>query len=389
MDYAAATPVDSRVQATMTRFFKDIFGNPSATHTHGRQAAEKRDEFRRRVANVFAARPREVVFTSGATESNTLAVAGCLRWLQKTNGSLDDCHVVCSSIEHSSVIAVVKRFAREHNLSVDFVSPNKDGIVTADRITSAIQPNTVLVSIMYVNGEIGTVQPVSSISSRIQTLQNQGTFDTHESVVLPIFHTDATQAPLFRSISTQRLQADLISIDAQKIYGPKGSGALYVSSDVELQPVFVGGGQEFGLRSGTENLPLIAGLTHALEIAKENRDAFVERMSALQDAFITRLKTLESDVRINGSLDTRIENNVSVSFPGRNHTFLATKLDNHGISAGTKSACLEGGDEGSPVISEISDDASTDGALRFTFGKGTTMDHIEYTADILKGLDTN
>lgn len=392
MDYTASTPLRESVQESMEPYWQNIFANPMAAHADGRAAKEAVEEARETIADVLGCAPKDIIFTSGGTEANSLSIFGFLKWVRRQEVDISDLHLITSAIEHSSVLNVF-RDLRTEGAEVDFVGVDSEGVLDISAFKAALKENTALVSVMQVNSEIGTIQPIQKISHTIRSVRDKNTVvdlfpdevDQNIRDIFPLLHTDATQAPLFCNIQVESLGVDMMSLDAQKIYGPKGVGVLYKQNDVPISPLFLGGGQEHGLRPGTENVPLIVGMAEALNIAQENRDAFSEHISNLQDRFLSRLRDELSEAHLNGGTDQRVPNNINISFSDMDHEFLAVQLDERGISVATKSACLEGGVEASHVIKTLPE-RNTTSALRISFGENNTKEEVDYVIEQLKDL---
>ena len=372
LDNAAATPVDPRVLAAMQPYFTEKFYNPSALYLSSKAVAQDIAEARQKVAGIIGCRPAEVTFTAGGTEANNLAIHGVM-------SSFPGSHVVASAVEHDSVLESVKEY--DHTLAPVLA----DGRVDVEALRHAITDKTVLVSIMLVNNEIGTVMPLARIAEVVQEIRE--TRKQHGND-LPLFlHSDAAQAPLYLDIHVKRLGIDMLTLNGGKIYGPKQSGVLYVASHVPLKARIVGGGQEFGRRSGTENVAGIIGFSKALEIATAKRPQVTRSMKALQDDFMTQLKKTIPQIEINGSLKFRTPNNVHVTIPGCDNERLLMELDERGIVCAVGSACSASSDEPSHVLKAIGlTDAQAQSSLRFTMGRHTTPEEIAHTVTTLTSL---
>lgn len=362
LDYAAATPVDERVRKAMWPYLTDEFYNPSATYEPARRIHKALEEARAGVAHWLGAKNSEIIFTAGGTEANNLAIQGIMRLHPEAN-------VVVAAIEHESVMAPARLYdCRE-------VAVHADGRIDLDDLRSKIDDKTVLVSVGYANNEIGTVQPirdVAEIVARIRAGRSK----------LPIYlHSDACQAGNYLDLHVARLGVDMMSLNGGKLYGPKQSGALYVKSDVRLEPLILGGGQERGLRSGTENVAAAAGLAAALDIAQRCRQDEAARLRELQKAFIGQLETDIPDMVLNGSLKYRLPNNVHVTIPGQDNERLLIQLEEAGILAAVGSACSAGNEEPSHVLAAIGlTDDEVRASLRFTMGRDTSLSKIQRAA---------
>jgi len=388
MDYAATTPLDSQVKREMDRFWTDDFGNPSAIYKEGVITKKVLEGSRKKTAKAINSHSDEILFTSGGTESNNLVIFGFLNSLEEQGANLADLHIITSAMEHHSVLDCFKEFEKK-GMDVDYVGVGEDGIIDLNVIKELLRPNTVLVSIMYANNEIGTVQPIAKISRIIKKYSeiNLGAKPPSElggRTPKLVFHTDASQAPLYLDINVDSLGVDLMTLDGQKIYGPKGVGALYIKRGVSLKPILFGGGQEGGLRPGTENVPLIVGFAKALEIADEEREEESNRLIELRDYFIHRILKEIPGSQLNGDGVNRLPNNINISIPNIDNEFAIIQMDERGIACSAKSACLSMEGTGSHVLKSLGkDESSIRQSLRFSLGKSTTKGDIDY---VIKNL---
>lgn len=372
LDYAAATPLDDQVLSAMTPYLSELFYNPSANYELARQVKSMVETSRREVASVLGAKSSEIIFTAGGTEANNLAISGVMKSFKGAN-------MVLSAIEHPSVYEPSAQYKHK----VCPVEPS--GLINLAALKKLIDDKTVLVSIMYVNNEIGTIQPLAEIARLIKEIRSSR---LERGVDLPIhFHSDACQAANYLDLHTSRLGVDLMSLNGGKIYGPKQSGGLYVKSSVKLTPLIYGGGQERGLRSGTENVAAIAGFAKALSVVQEKRHKNSATILKLQHYFIEQLKGSFKGIIINGSLKHRLGNNVHVTFPGVDNEILLIKLDNEGIMAAAGSACSASSTQPSRVLGAIGlSDQLARSSIRFSLGKATTKADIDYVISSLRKL---
>lgn len=372
LDYAATTPVRKEVKKAMEKFWDIDFGNAGAFHTEGTTAQKSLNESRKKIASIIHAQPEELIFTSGGTESNNLAILGVLNKLKEAGKKTNEIHLITTVFEHPSVLQCFKYFEQQ-GAQVDYLNINQEGIIDLNQLKRVITEKTVLISIMFVNNEIGTIQPISEVVKIIQDFKKK---KKKSFTNFPIFHSDFAQALLYLPINTQKLNIDLISFDAQKIYGPKGVGALYVKKGTEISPLIMGGKQEGGLRPGTENIPLISGFAKALELAEREKNTETKRLVKLRDYFIKEITKKIPGTILNGSLDKRLPNNINISFPNKNNEFLVVQLDQKGVACSTKSACSK--EKDSYVIQSLGKESSrTQGAVRFTLGRTTTKKEID------------
>ncbi len=365
--------------------------NPSAIHALGVPEKLKLEEARSAAAEVLGAQPSEIIFTSGATESNNLAILGLMHLGPRKEGSnkMSLPHIVTTNIEHASVLEVCKYLERSNRARVTYVPVEPNGIVDPKRIKQALTSETILVSVMYANNEIGTIQPIQEIAKEIR----------HFNKINPnkiFFHTDAVQAVNYLPIGVPQLGVDLMSLNSSKIYGPKGIGALYIKKNTPLSPIMFGGEQEFGLRPGTENVSLAAEFAQALKEAEKIKQKEVARLIKLRDYFIAQIyknsKIAQSSVIFNGDKEKRLPNNVNITFPNIPSDLLVIELSAKGIMASEKSACKAGDGKGSHVIEAIrriqGKTLYEDGSLRFSFGRETTKQDIDYAIKSLAGILT-
>lgn len=382
LDYAAATPVDASVAALVGSLARTQVGNPGAAHAEGRAARAVLEAARAEVARSMHAAPDEIVFTSGGTEANNIAVVGYVRALRARGVPYESMHVLMSAIEHSSIRALAGELARL-GVSVSDIPVTEDGLVEPDTVRKLLTERTVLVSVMLVNNEIGTVQPIRAIVRTARAFAS-----AHKGVNVAV-HSDASQAPLFIPIDVHSLGIDLLSLDGQKTYGPRGVGCVFRRRGVPLSPILAGGGQESGLRPGTENVALAAGFARALTLADAGRGRLTERTSKLQRLFLKRLAKRVPSAVVNGSLAERIPGNVNISVPGYDGEFLSVCLDGEGVAVTAKSACLGHGTEGSAVVQALgAGDERVRGTLRFSFGRETRPRDVRRAVDALARIVT-
>jgi len=373
-DWAATTPLHPRVARAMKKA-ETFWANPSAIHAEGVKARKVLEEGRARSARLLGIKPEELYITSGGTEANATIIQGVLRERLEQGSKPQDIHVVSTTIEHSSIKETLRLF-EAHGVRVTYVSPASDGVVRVDDVLSAITPETVLVTCMYVNNEIGTIQPVSKIGAAIRKIRAEKVGGS--LAAYPIFHTDASQAPLWLSCELEGLRADAMTLDAHKMQGPKGIGALVVRRHVSFKPLMVGGGQERGMRPTTESLSLVIGFTEALALAQEGREARIRTSRTLQNYFLTTLAKEIPTAVINGSLDKRLPNNINISLPTiTDSEFTVLQLDHAGIACSTKSSCLKG-EEQSYVVASLGGEAwRASKTLRFTLAPDATKGDVD------------
>lgn len=374
LDNASTTPVSTEVKKAMDKYITDEFGNPNSIHEMGVAAKNALENARKDVAVAFNSRADEIIFNSGGTEGNNAAIFGIFNRLRKNSVKYSDMRAITTNIEHSSVLECFKELERR-GVVVDYAPVEENGVIDPVTIKKLLKPQTVLVSVMYANNEIGTIQPIKEIAKVIRGFKKN---------LKPIlFHTDACQAPLFLNLNVQELGVDLMTIDGQKIYGPKGVGALFLKRGVKIEPIIFGGGQERGLRSGTENVPLIVGLAKAIDIAGKDKIKNSKRLSKLRDYFIKRIEEKIPQAVLNGDKIQRLPNNINISILGIDPEFVVLELDEKGIVCSTKSACLKD-ETASYVISALGkDEKYSQSSLRFSLGLDTTKKDMDYLVKIL------
>jgi cysteine desulfurase len=371
LEHSATTPVDPRVANAMARCVTDVFGNPSSVHGFGQQARAAVDRARREVAALVNARPNEIIFTSGGTEANNLAIRGVCQ-----GSTAAGRHVVTSSIEHPSVRGVCAALEQQ-GWEVTRLPVYENGIVRVEDVRDALRPDTVLVTIMLANNEIGTVQPIAGIGALVRERRAAG----QKHLLL---HTDAVQAAGRMVLNVEELGCDLLSMSAHKLYAPKGVGALYVKRGVRLMGQNVGGHQERERRAGTENVPGIVAFGEAAKIAREELLQRIDHDAALRDQFERKVTELISDVVMNGDRERRLPHLSNISFRYIEGEGLLINLDLQGVAVSTGSACSSGTLEPSPVIRALGvDDEIARGSIRFSFGKDNSEADVEYVIDVL------
>ncbi len=375
LDHAATTSVDPRVLAAMLPFFSDTFANPSSFHTPGMRAKEAVAEARGAIAKVLECRDDEVIFTAGGTESDNLALLGAIR-AHAAKGK----HVVTSSIEHHAVLEPLLHLQKKGEIELTVLPVDRHGRVDPDTFAKSLRPDTVLVSIMYANNEIGTIQPIADIGREILKWRKAN------ATAYPYFHSDACQAAGACGLGVDRLHVDLLSVNGSKIYGPKGVGLLYVRRATKLEPIGRGGGQEKGLRPGTENVPGIVGLATALSLAQEEKETESARLVALRDRLTKGLLAIPKTI-LNGHPTERLPNSVNVSFLDIEGEAAVLYLDAEGIYVSTGSACASTSLDPSHVIlaTGLSYEAAH-GSIRFTLGKRTTDAEIDHVLAVMPGV---
>ena len=366
LDHGAGMPVDPKVFEAMKPYFMEDYGNPASAHSFGNSAKTALAAARESVAQLVGAeKPKEIIFTSGGTESNNLAIKGvALRNKAKGN------HIITSAIEHISVMNIFK-YLQKQGFEVSYIPVDKQGVVDLKQLTEAISDKTILISVMYANGEIGTIQPISEIGKL-----------AHEHDV--VFHVDAVAAAGKVSINVKEEDIDLLSISSNDLYGPKGMGALYIKSGTKILPVNQGGGQERGLRSGTENVPGIVGMGKAAELAKQRLNAEAKRLTQLRDKLIKGVLDKIIHSFLNGHPTDRLPDNANLRFSYIEGESLILGLDMHGIQVSSGSACTSKTLEPTHVLLAIGlSHEEAHGSLVFTLGKQTQEEDVDYVIEVL------
>ena len=441
LDYAATTPVDEEVFEAMKPYFSKDFGNPMALHAFGQEARKAVEEARAIIADHFEVSHEEIIFTSGATESNNLAVKGIIggmkhetwnmkheAWNMKheTRDKFQETHqgeveatrnklqtrynfpnskfetqskgvlphIVTTAYEHHCLLDSVKSLVKSGEVEATFVRPGKDGVIDPEKIQEAIKPNTVLVSVMQVNNEIGTINPLSEIGKIVQKekiTRREKAGIAHKEALPIYFHSDITQGVNYLPFLAKEFNVDLFSLSGHKIYGPKGVGILGVKKEVKLKRMQDGGAQEFGLRAGTHNVTGIVGIGKAVENIKHEAWSRKHRKEVgdLRDYFWGKLQKEVKNVALNGSMEKRVVNNLNVSFKGVEGESLLMLLDMAGIACSTGSACGSESLEPSHVLLSLGlSHPDAHGSLRFTLGKGNSKEEIDYSvAEIKKAVE--
>lgn len=379
LDYASTTPVDPRVFAVMKPFFSQKFGNPSSLHSFGREASEAAEKARSQATDFFGCDPGEIVFTSGATESNNLALKGAMiAIISHFSKKKVKPHIITTQFEHSCVLASCKKLEEQGMAEVTYLPVGKEGVVSLSDVKKNIKSNTALVTVMYANNEIGTIQPLKEIGKLIAKENKK-----RETKIL--FHTDAVQAVNYLDCRVNNLGVDLLTASAHKIYGPKGVGLLFIRKGTPLKRIQDGGGHEMGWRAGTLNVAGIVGFGAALEIAEKERARNGKIVEKLQSHMIARVMKEIKGARLNGSKMKRIPNNANFIFRDVEGEGMLLGLDMEGIAVSTGSACSSGDLRPSHVLLAIGlGEEESHGSLRVTLGKYTTKQEVDIFVDRLK-----
>ena len=367
-DHAATTPVKDEVLQEMLPYFTNNFGNPSSIYSIGRRSKKAVENARTKVAKAIGCQEKEIYFTSCGSESDNLAVKG-VAFANKNKGN----HIITSKIEHPAILNTCKNL-EENGFEVTYLNVDENGFIDLQELKNSIKPETILISIMFANNEIGTIQPIKEISKIAK-----------DSEI--IFHTDCVQAVGNVKIDVNEFGIDLLSMSAHKFYGPKGVGALYVRNGIEFTRIQDGGHQEKNKRAGTENVAGIVGLGKAIEIADNNLENYNSKLLKLRNYFIREITSKYDNVKINGDLKQRLPGNINISFPGIDAEELLLKLDNQGICASAGSACSSGSTQPSHVLTAIglSEEYAT-GSLRITLGEENTIDDVKFLINCIEKI---
>lgn len=379
-DHAATTALDPRVFAVMEPYFKERYANPSSIYQFAQAARTAIDTARERTAQILGCAPREVIFTSGGTESNNLFLRGVAEAYEKKGR-----HLITAKTEHDSVLKTMQ-YLETRGFEVTYLSVDKEGFVNIEELARALRPDTIAVSIMYANNEIGTIQSLTEIAKVVEKhREKQG-----GRSALPFFHTDACQAAPYLDLSVKALGVDAMTLNGGKIYGPKGAGVLYIREGIELIPQLHGGGQEHRRRSGTENVPAIVGFAEALALVQASREEETARLIPLRDHLVSGILEKIPESRLNGpgiNKSGRLPNNINISFRGLEGEAILFNLDMQGICASAGSACTSGSLEPSHVICSLGQsDEWSHSATRFTLGHGTTLQQVDFVLETLPRL---
>ncbi|MHA2611226.1 MAG: cysteine desulfurase family protein [bacterium JZ-2024 1] len=368
LDYAATTPLDERVFQEMAPYFHIHFGNPSSTHHFGTEARQAVEEARKQVALAMEAQDSEIIFTSGGTEANNLALIGfCLANREKGN------HILISAIEHHSVLEPAE-FLHQLGFQVEKIPPNSEGVVEIEAVQKRVRKDTILISVMHANNEVGTIQPVEEI----------GAWAKERGIA---FHTDAVQSFGLLPVSVQKFHCDLLSVSSHKIYGPKGVGALYCKNGVSLHPLLLGGGQEHGLRSGTENVPAIVGFGKACSLLLQERQQRVAHLLPLREFLVAQVQELFPFARVTSKSKKLLPHIVHFLFPGVDGQALLHALDYEGFAVSLGSACQAGAPQPSSVLLAMGlSPPEALSALRISLGISTTKNDLQLFLEALRKI---
>ena len=400
LDYAATTPVDKEVLKEMLPYFSDKFGNASSIHFFGQEAIAAIDESREKIAKLFDCDFSEIIFTGSATESNNLAIKGLIgkilefefqitanfssrKNLRLTSKNTKTLHIISTNIEHESVHESLKELEKAGH-EITYLKVDKNGLISIADLEKNIKNNTLLVSVIYANNEIGTIQPIKEIGKLLEKINTKR---KEQGLNRIYFHTDAVQALQFFECRPDWLKVDFMTFSGHKIYGPKGIGGLYVRKNTPLVPIIFGGGQEFNLRSGTENVASIVGLAKAVELVFKNREARFKHVLNLRDKLLDYIMKNNGKININGSLKNRLPNNLNIRFHDISNETLLVALDQAGLSISAGSACSARALGVSRVLTAVGlSEKQAEESIRITLGKDTSKKEIKKAAEIINKI---
>ena len=368
LDNSATTPIKSEVLQEMMPYLTTEYGNASSLYSVGRSAKRAIEKARNRVAELLNCNHNEIYFTGGGSESDNIALKG-FAYANKEKGN----HIITSKIEHPAILETCKTLERQ-GFEVSYINVNEDGIIDVEELRKSIKTNTILISVMTANNEVGTVQPIEEIAKI-----------AHDNNI--VFHIDAVQAIGNVRIDVEKMKIDMLSLSSHKINGPKGVGALYIKNGIEVEKFINGGHQEKDRRAGTENVAGIVGIGKAAEIARKNMETHIRNLSKIRDYYIKKVQKEIPNIRINGSMENRLPGNANISFKGINASELIFKLDERGICVSSGSACSSGNTNPSHVLTAMNvPEVYLNSAIRTTFGDNNTFEQVDYVVKILKQI---
>ena len=368
LDNSATTPIKSEVLQEMMPYLTTEYGNASSLYSVGRSAKRAIEKARNRVAELLNCNHNEIYFTGGGSESDNIALKG-FAYANKEKGN----HIITSKIEHPAILETCKTLERQ-GFEVSYINVNEDGIIDVEELRKSIKSNTILISVMTANNEVGTIQPIEEIAKI-----------AHDNNI--VFHTDAVQAIGNVQIDVEKMRIDMLSLSSHKINGPKGVGALYIKNGIEVEKFINGGHQEKDRRAGTENVAGIVGIGKAAEIARKNMEKHIRNLSKIRDYYIKKVQKEIPNIRINGSMENRLPGNANISFKGINASELIFKLDERGICVSSGSACSSGNTNPSHVLIAMNvPEVYLNSAIRTTFGDNNTFEQVDYVVKILKQI---
>lgn len=378
LDHASITPIDKRVLKVMEPYMKENFHNPSSLYEEGRFVRAQINQARKKIAHILQVKPNEIFFTSGGTEANNIALQGIFSYFQKKSKG-KKMHMITSAVEHSSILEIFKYFETK-GVKVTYISVDEEGLISPSKVIKALRPETILVSLMYGNNEIGTINNISKLSKDIT--KERKTKKQKPAII----HTDASQGACYLNIRADHLGVDLLTIDGSKLYGPRGCGALYIKRGTPISPIIFGGGHEEGIRSGTENTAAIVGLAKALEICQEEKKKETKRLEKLRDYAIKALQESIPNLILNGSKKERLPNNINICIPGIDAEFFVIKLDLKGVACSSVTTCRNLMDDSASYVIEDLNKKCSKSSLRISLGRFTTKKELDKALKIIINL---
>jgi cysteine desulfurase len=385
LDHSATTPIDERVLRAMMPYFSHKFGNPSSIHQFGQEARHAVDKARADIARLINSSPEEIIFTSGGSEADNLAIKGIVDKAAELNGQKFLPHIIISAIEHKAVIETVKKLGKEGKMSVTYIKPDENGRISEKKVRKAIKPKTILVSIMYINNETGVIQPIREIGKIIEKINEEKTKKGKSEKIY--FHSDAVQAAPSMNLDVKYLHLDMMTLSAHKIYGPKGIGLLFMKKGTPISAQITGGEQENGRRAGTENVASIVGFAQALRNIRRNNLSEGQRLKKLRDYFEAKICKEISGIIINGGKVERAPHISNLSFKGAEGESILLSLDLENIAASSGSACTSGSLEPSHVLLAMRLPAIlAQSSVRFSLGKENTKQQLDLVITKLKEI---
>lgn len=384
LDYASTTPLDKKVLKAMKPYLQNSFFNPSAIYKEGVEVSKKVNEARTTISKILNGQASDIIFTGSGTESINLAISGVVSAYRKANPEKMP-HIITSAIEHSAVLEVCRFLEMSAFAEVTYLPVSEDGKIKVGDVEATLRDETILVSIMYANNEIGTIEPIKEISRRVKLWKINKKRNTED---YPFVHTDASQAGNYCELDREKLGIDMMTLDGHKIYGPKGVAMLYLKKYIPCDSVVYGGGQENGLRPGTENVPAIIGFAKALEIAQKIKEKESARLTILRNYFFDEIKKVIPEVKINGSREDRLPNNINFCIPNVNAEFLVLELDSKGIACASLSSCENLNNESvSHVVRSLPDgEKCARSSIRLSMGRRTRKGDLKRVLKVLPEL---
>ena len=387
LDYASITPIDEKVRVEMVKIDKKFWGNPSSIHNFGEDAKCILENSRISIARNLHCKSSEVYFTSGGTEGLNLAILGVVKSFKKTKKTP---HIVVSSIEHPAILEPIKSLLKNGEIEVSFINPDQNGIIRPESVEKEIKENTALVVVQHANNEIGTINPIRKIRSVIDSFKSNNNLDTGwqgNKIPFPYLLVDASQSVLYEDVSIERLGAHILVFDGIKMYGPRGVGVLFLKNNISIDSVLFGGGQEGGIRPGTQNVSGAYGISVALDMAVKIREKESQRLKKIRDYFISKIQKDLNTVTLNGGIENRLPNNANICIEGEDSEFLVIKMDTLGFAISNASACHNLALENSSyVIEAIGKKNCSNSSLRITLGRDTKKSDIDKFIKTLKNI---